>query len=173
MSKAALKKTMASMDRDSLIELVCDLYDARKEAKEYFEYWLNPDPKKALEDTKGAVDKMFFFSSGKNRKEPSATSVKKLVKDFSLMVFDPEMIADLLVHIATRHYTWLTQKTSAFATSEPSVRRDLDNARTYVEGAGLESVYGLKLERLQQYIDDFFSDPPEPKRRRRRSWYRW
>lgn len=173
MSKAALKKAMASMSRDQLVEMVCELYDARKEAKEYFEYWLNPDPKKALEEAKEAVDKMFFFTSGKNRKEPSATSVKKLVKDFSLMVFEPESIADLLVHIALNHYKWLTRKTSAFASSETAVRRDFDNARTYVEGAGLEDIYGLKLERLQQAIDDFFSDPPEPKRRRRRAWWRY
>lgn len=172
MSKAALKKTMSALEKEQVIEIVCELYDARKEAKEYLEYWLNPNPAKALETAKESVDKMFFFTSGKNRKEPSATSLKKLVKDFSLMVFEPEMIADLLVHIAMQHYKWLTGKTSGFMTVETSVRRSYENAFTYVEGAGLEPVYGLKLQRLKEYIDDFFRHPPEPKRKHRRRWWR-
>lgn len=172
MSKAALKKTLAKMPQEAIADLVCELYDSRKEAKEYLEYWLNPDPSKALEAAKESVDKMFFFSSGKNRKEPSATSLKKLVKDFSLMVFEPEMIADLLVHIASQHYKWLTQKASGFTTAETSVRRSYDNAYAYMESSGLESVFGLKLQRLKEQIDDFFRHPPEPKRRHRRRWWR-
>lgn len=172
MSKAALKKTLANMPPEAIADLVCELYDSRKEAKEYLEYWLNPDPAKALESAKETTDKMFFFSSGKNRKEPSATSLKKLVKDFSLMVFEPEMIADLMVHIASQHYKWLTQKTSGFLSAETSVRRSYDNAFSYVESSGLEPIYGLKLQRLKEYIDDFFRHPPEPKRKRHRRWWR-
>lgn len=44
MSKAEVKKYIKSLERDSLEELVMDLYSARKEAKEYLEYiWVVHD----------------------------------------------------------------------------------------------------------------------------------
>lgn len=172
MSKAALKKTLTAMDKSQLVEIVCELYDARKEAQEYLEYWLNPDPAKELEMAKEKVMKMFFFSSGKNRKEPSATALKKLVKDFSVTVFDADMVADLMVYIMVQHWNWLCHKTSAFLSSEQSMRRSFENARTYIEANGLESKYHKVFEQMGEWIDDFFANPPEPKRRgRRRRWW--
>lgn len=170
MSKAALKKTLRQMEAESLVEVICELYDARPEAKEYLEYWLNPDADKALSEAKQKVEKMFFYSTGKNRKEPTATALKRLVKDFSAMVFDSEKTADLLLYIAEQHYRWASQKLSGFTSAEISVKRSLDHARIYIESAGLETLYGIRLERLGENIDKFFRDPP-PQRRKRRRWW--
>lgn len=43
MSKATLKKELELMDRPQLVEIILDLYSNRPEAKEYFEFFLNPD----------------------------------------------------------------------------------------------------------------------------------
>jgi len=45
MSKAEVKKYIRSLERNSLEELVMDLYSARKEAKEYLEYVIKPNDK--------------------------------------------------------------------------------------------------------------------------------
>ena len=50
MSKAEVKKYIKSLERDSLEELVMDLYSARKEAKEYLEYVIKPNDKGKLEE---------------------------------------------------------------------------------------------------------------------------
>ncbi len=44
MSKTALKKELASFDREQLVEVILNAYSSSKEAKEYFEFFLNPDP---------------------------------------------------------------------------------------------------------------------------------
>lgn len=41
MSKIALKKYLGTLEKSEVIDVVLDLYDARKEAKEYLEYFLN------------------------------------------------------------------------------------------------------------------------------------
>lgn len=168
MSKASLKKTLGSMSREEIIESICELYDSRREAKEYLEYWLNPDPDSALESYKETIDKMFFFSSGKNRAQPAANELKRQVKYFSSLVFDSEKTADLMLHIAERQYIWLTRRTSGFLQAEGAVRRAYEQARTYIEAAALEGLYGLRLERLKDCIDAFYKNPPEP----RRAWWR-
>ncbi len=43
MSKAQLKKHLASLDKSQIIEVVMELYEARKEAKDYLEFYLNPN----------------------------------------------------------------------------------------------------------------------------------
>lgn len=40
MSKAQLKKQLKTLEKDEIIEMVMELYDARKEAKEYLEFYL-------------------------------------------------------------------------------------------------------------------------------------
>lgn len=37
MSKTSLKKELLNMDKNQLVELILDVYCARKEGKEYFE----------------------------------------------------------------------------------------------------------------------------------------
>lgn len=39
-----------SMPKDEIIGMVLDMYDARKEAKEYLEFYANPDEDGKLED---------------------------------------------------------------------------------------------------------------------------
>lgn len=43
MSKAQLKKELAHLDRDQLVEVILNAYSSSKESKEYFEFFLNPD----------------------------------------------------------------------------------------------------------------------------------
>lgn len=50
MSKSALKKELALLDRDQLVEVVLNAYSAHKEIKNYFEFFLDPDPKKLAEE---------------------------------------------------------------------------------------------------------------------------
>ena len=168
MSKTGLRKGLSELSKEEIIGVVCELYDSRKDAREYLDYWLDPDPEKALEDYKERVDKMFFYSTGKNRSQPAVNDLKRLVNHFSTIVFDSEKIDDLLVHIAERQYIWLTRKRSGFNQCETAVRRACDNARTYIESADLEDLYGLRLERLDESIKDFYNDLPRPRRR----WWR-
>ena len=51
MSKAKLKKYLQTLSKEQVIEVMLELYDARKEAKEYLEFYLTPDSNAELEGT--------------------------------------------------------------------------------------------------------------------------
>ena len=53
MSKVALKKYLNSLQKGEIVEMVLDLYDARKEDKEYLEYFRNPDEEEKLKEYSG------------------------------------------------------------------------------------------------------------------------
>ena len=43
MSKIQLKKHLAALTKEEVIALVLNIYDVKKEAKEYLEFIVNPD----------------------------------------------------------------------------------------------------------------------------------
>ena len=52
MSKIQLKKELQTMEAPQLREMILEAYSARKEIKEYFEFFLNPDDTVSLSVSK-------------------------------------------------------------------------------------------------------------------------
>lgn len=50
MSKVLLKKRLSSMSKAEIRGLVAELYEVKKEAKDYLDYWMNPDEDAKLEE---------------------------------------------------------------------------------------------------------------------------
>jgi hypothetical protein len=59
MSKAKLRKVLETFDQEQLVEIILQAYDARKEFKEYFEFFANPDVNSLTEKFYALVDKEF------------------------------------------------------------------------------------------------------------------
>lgn len=55
MSKAKLKKELITFTREELVEVILNTYDSSKDAKEYFEFFINPDADKLLETKTGII----------------------------------------------------------------------------------------------------------------------
>ena len=92
MSKTALKKALAGMDAAQLTELITDLYEARSEAKEYLDFYINPDiDKKMAKANPGAehlaeamtytIEQFCLTGSVNWVKESTQRSVGRLVAD--------------------------------------------------------------------------------------------
>lgn len=169
MSKAQLKKALAGMDAGSIAEMVCELYDARPEAKEYLEFWLKPDMKGELDKYKVKIHRLFFTTSGKPRKRPTITSIKKELKYFSSLCFEPEIMSELYIYLCETDIQWLREKRNPSA-SIKSAQGNLSLCRQYIETSGLEDRFSIKLERLEEELKE------EEKRgteRRGYGWRRW
>lgn len=99
MSKAQLKKFLATLDRDQLSEMLLSLYSARKEAKEYLEYFLHPDIEKALERYKKIIDNELMMRGGERPRRKARISVcTAALRDFEALEPGPDALVDLLLH---------------------------------------------------------------------------
>ena len=83
MSKTTLKKQLKELTREQLIEVMLELYDARKDAREYLEYYVNPDEKKMHEKYKAVITKEFFPQKGRAKGRTSVC--KKAIKEFTTL----------------------------------------------------------------------------------------
>ena len=81
MSKAKLKKHLLSLTKEQITDIVLELYDARKEAKDYLEFYLAPDCNAELEKSKKAIRNEFFPTRGFSEK-PSFAKCRKVISDF-------------------------------------------------------------------------------------------
>lgn len=147
MSKAKLKKALAALDKDQIIETALELYDARKDAKEWFEFWLDPDARKACEKAKTAVRRIFY--TGDNpRRRPSMTNLNKIIKDFTTVCFDRDEVADFLLYVGETETQWLESRYRRIS-YRSSLKKNIDTAALYIENNFPDSQYDLRLERLR------------------------
>ncbi|MBD5340780.1 MAG: hypothetical protein HDR94_04320 [Bacteroides sp.] len=168
MSKAALKKAIKDMERDSLAEVIMELYESRPEAKEYLEFWLNPDAEAELQKYRKKVFKIFFISEGKPRRSPAFAELKTLTKYFISLGVESEKVADLMLYILECYRDWLANRRYVIS---HTARFDklYDETATYIDAAGLEDLYGIRLSRIKETVDDIF----ENSSRRITSRWRW
>ena len=66
MSKAKLKKHLLSLTKEQITDIVLELYDARKEAKDYLEFYLAQDCNAELEKSKKAFRKAVICQMSKS-----------------------------------------------------------------------------------------------------------
>ena len=57
MSKAQLKKELQTLDKDQLVEVLLNTYSSSAEAKEYLEFFLNPDVNSLMDKKLKIIDK--------------------------------------------------------------------------------------------------------------------
>lgn len=96
MSKAKLKKYLSSLTKEQVIDVVLELYDARKEAKDYFEFYLAPDSGAEAEKFKRIIEREFFPARG-IAENPSLSKCKKIVADFQKLKAEPVDVADVML----------------------------------------------------------------------------
>ncbi|MCM1331504.1 MAG: DUF6155 family protein [Bacteroides sp.] len=114
MSKTTLKKQIKELTKEQLIEVMLELYDARKEAREYLEYYVNPDENKMFEKYNAIIHKEFFPQKGRAKGRTSVC--KKAIKDFISLHPSPKLIAELkfstvetIVKYAVNSRFWLRE----------------------------------------------------------------
>lgn len=105
MSKSALAKELATMNREQLSTLLLELYDARKDAKEYLEFYLNPDITKHLDKAHKQIDKELTRISH-NTVRARATKLKESIKHIESFSPGIDVVLDLKVYAL--HHTLKT-----------------------------------------------------------------
>lgn len=152
MSKLKLKKVLQSMSAEEIITVVMELYDARKEAKEYLEYWLNPDADKELEKCCKLVDRQFFTSSGVLKRSPSMPEINKISKAFMTLCYESDKVAELLLYIPERMAAWLEERYRRVS-YRASLKKYLEEAKLYIETHELTDRFIIRLERLSDQVE--------------------
>lgn len=96
MGKAKLRQKLESLPKENIVRVVMSLYDASKEARQYLDFYAEPNSKDECERFKQVIRKEFFPSRGFSEK-PSFATCRKAISDFKKMKPQPYYLADLML----------------------------------------------------------------------------
>ena len=97
MSKIEVKKYVNSLDKNTLVKLIMDLYSAHKEVKDILEYTIHPNDNAKLEEYKAIIKQEFYPKRGYGKMRFSVC--RKAVKDYKALDPSPFLLADLMLCI--------------------------------------------------------------------------
>lgn len=98
MSKIQLRKALDAFTREQLLDLVLESYEACKEVKTYFDYFINPDVNKLYTRYVEAINRELH--RGRRTKSKTRTSVvKRLLKEFAS--FHPGFDKEIAIRVST------------------------------------------------------------------------
>lgn len=98
MSKAALKKELTTFTNEQLVEVILAAYSSSKQAKEYFEFFLRPDPEILLQS---CIDTIFKELRRVRRGSSKAriSEIRKAVRKVSDYGLPDEYVAKMLLSV--------------------------------------------------------------------------
>lgn len=96
MSKTTIKKLLQSMSKEEIIEMVIEMYDARKEAKEFLEYYANPNENGKLEAYKKII-RAEFYPEGHREPKTRFTVCRKAIADFKKLKPSADALSELML----------------------------------------------------------------------------
>lgn len=152
MSKSTIKNLLQSMTKAEIIEMVLELYSARKEAKEYLEFYACPDEKGKLEEYKSIIREEFY---PKRRREPQTrfSVCRKAVADFKKLKPSADALAELMVS----YMEWATQFTYDYGDMweqyYDSVESNFDKTVKHIAANGLWEKYDKRLLQCVKWSD--------------------
>ena len=103
MSKSQVKKLLTGMSKEDAINVVLELYDARKEAREYLDYFVNPNETGELEKFKKIVLKEFDDDLSRNP-QCRFSVCRKALSDFKKLAPSADTLAEAMVYYVERIY---------------------------------------------------------------------
>ena len=121
MSKTQLKRELSTLSTAQLVQTILEAYDARKEIKEYFDFYLNPDVGKLEEKYQKIIAKEFGRTKWGYSKS-RITVIKKALKKFASFRpgFDKEIDLTLyalkMMMAVEKHYSFKDSQIEAYKT---------------------------------------------------------
>lgn len=99
MSKVALRKELSGMSKEQLMTLILDLYSARPQAKEYFEFFLDPDENALFDKYMKLIDKEVYRTK-RGMMCGRVSIINNYIKDFASFGVSPSLVIDMTLQTA-------------------------------------------------------------------------
>lgn len=97
MSKLEIKKMLEGMDKKELILFILDMYDSKKEIKDYIDFYADPDEDKKFQRAKSIIKDEFFPERGFPRCRLNV--LRKTISDFLRLKASPKLEAELMLYL--------------------------------------------------------------------------
>ena len=146
MSKAQLKKYLLKLTKEQVVDVVIELYDARKEAKEYLDFYMNPNENNKLEEYKKIIYSEFYPSRGESKCRFSVC--RKAVSDFKKLRPSPSCIADLMLFYIETGVNFTAEYGDMWEQYYIALENNFDKAMEFISKNGCLDEFRPRVEKM-------------------------
>lgn len=175
MTKTQLKKQLGSLSHDDLVKLLLELYDAKKEVKECFDYHFEPNEKEKLEKYKAIINGE-FTPHGRKMEQLRFSVCRKAISDFAALKPSPMLQTDLMLFLAEQAAWFTAEFGDMWEQYYISAANNFKRAISFIEKHNLrehfmpriiqclrwaeECGWGFPDDMYQAFYDVFNEEPP-------------
>lgn len=138
---------MAGLDREQLADVLLQVYEAKKEARDFLDYFVDPDEQAALDKYKAIVVKEFRPAKGRAKRRVSVC--RKAIKEFMVLQPSPPLVADLIVTYTEHLITYLVLNPyDSTPTQRNEFIRQLRFVAGYITGEGCAEEFTSRIDAI-------------------------
>lgn len=152
MSKSQLKKHLANQTKEQVIDVVLELYSARKEAKEYLDFYINPNDDAKLEEYKKIIYKEFYPSRGEAQCRFSVC--RKAISDFKKLNPSPSCIADLMLYYIETGVSFTAEYGDMWDQYYTTLENNFEKAMEFIYKNGYLEELHPRIEKMLQMSEN-------------------
>lgn len=149
MSRAKFEKLANEMSKEDLVEMLMALYDSKKEAKDYFEYFLNPDEEKAEKKCKTVFLKE-YTKTGVRPPKGRISKCKKALQDFEALRPSLEHRIDVRLYMAELASKYGARNCRIWEKNYKTIEKIFADTLLLISDHHLVNQYRTRIDTIQQ-----------------------
>lgn len=144
MSKRDLKKYLASMNHEQVMEQMLELYDKFADVKKYYDFVFNPKEEKLVQEAKMKIANEYFPVKAKRAKLRRSVA-QKYIRHFLLLGVAPHAIADVMLYAIENAMKYSAKREMRYASFYKSIGTAYEQAVNYVVVNGISGDFKQRL----------------------------
>ncbi|MDR5590186.1 DUF6155 family protein [Christiangramia sediminicola] len=153
MSKRALKKYIASLEKEDLEEQILDLYTRFDDVKTFYNFVFNPNEDKLVKEAKFKISKEYFPPN--NRRPKTRRSVAhKLIKHFLKLEMESHSLADVMFYNVEIAQTYSKDKENITESFQKSIFKSFEQAVNFVIDKGISAEFNNRIYQITKESEE-------------------
>ncbi|HKJ49672.1 MAG TPA: DUF6155 family protein [Christiangramia sp.] len=153
MSKRALKKYIASLEKEDLEEQILDLYTRFDDVQTFYNFVFNPNEDKLVKEAKFKISKEYFPPN--NRRPKTRRSVAhKLIKHFLKLEMESHSLADVMFYNVEIAQTYSKDKENITESFQKSIFKSFEQAVNFVIDKGISAEFNNRIFQITKESEE-------------------
>jgi len=153
MGKQQLKKYFSQLSKEDLEDQIIELYTTSKEVKKYYDFLLNPDIRKIIDEWKAKISKEYFPVYGKRVKARRSIG-QKAIRELSFLGVPPDIIADIRLYAIEIAILFTIEQNRTNVAFFKSFETQFKNALDYMHKNGILSDFKSRCRQIVTRVNE-------------------
>jgi len=149
MGKRDLKKYLAGLEKEQVVEQFLEMYDKFPEVKTYYNFVFNPNEDKLVGEAKSKISNEYFPVKSRRAKLRRSTA-QKFIKHFLMLGVDAFLVADIMLFNIETALKYTERRQMRFQSFYTSIYKSFEQAGNYISSHAMSSDFRKRMASVSE-----------------------